>query len=343
MSLKAKDIAKILDISPSTVSMVLNNKPGISDNRRQQIIKKINELGCGHLLKKIGTASGKNIGFVVYKTIGVIIDESPFFSLIIEGVNVQARKYGYNLMMIHIDRNMLVDECVKQVRDCHCDGLIIFGVEMFSADVALFRNIGLPFVIVDNYFVDEDVDTVSINNKQGVRKSVKHLTELGHRKIGYIKSNEIINSFSERYETYLGILRELGLEFDERYVFPLQYSENGSYLDMKRFLDEGRKLPSALVADNDLLAFSAMKAIQESGYRIPDDVSIIGFDDRPICLLSDPQMTTVLVPKDSFGPASVDLLVSRFENPQKNCFRIEIGVELIQRGSVSEWKDTLWK
>lgn len=80
MGLKAKDIAEILGISPSTVSMVLNNKPGISDARRQQIIRKINEMGGGHLLKKMGGSQGKTIGFVVYKTHGIIIDESPFFS-----------------------------------------------------------------------------------------------------------------------------------------------------------------------------------------------------------------------------------------------------------------------
>lgn len=237
-------------------------------------------------------------------------------------------------MMIHIGGDMMVDECIQRVRNCNCDGLIVFGVEMFRQDVALFRSIGLPFVIVDNYFIDEDVDMVSINNRLGIRKSVRYLAKMGHAKIGYIKSKAVINSFTERFDTYLGILRELDLDFDDRYVYELQYSENGSATDMKKLLEGKPSLPTALIADNDLLAFGAMKALQECGYRIPEDVSIIGFDDRPVCLMSEPNLTTVAIPKDSFGPASVMLLLSRFETPRKNSFRIEVGVELIERDSV---------
>ena len=99
MALKAKDIAKMTGVSAATVSLVLNNKPGVGARKRQEIINKIKELGCEHLLKDMPVVNG-NIGFVVYKTIGRIIDESPFFTYILEGLNKSLKNYGYNLNFV---------------------------------------------------------------------------------------------------------------------------------------------------------------------------------------------------------------------------------------------------
>ncbi len=99
MALRAKDIAEMLGVSTATVSLVLNNKPGVGDQKRQEIIEKIRELGCDYLLKDIPVTNG-NIGFVVYKTIGKIVDESPFFNYILEGLNSSLTDYGYNLSFV---------------------------------------------------------------------------------------------------------------------------------------------------------------------------------------------------------------------------------------------------
>ncbi len=334
MSIKAKDIARILGVSPATVSMVLNNKPGISEARRRQIIGKINELNGGYMLKKNIIAT-KNIGFVVYKRQGDIINESPFFSLIIEGLSQQAKKHGYTLVLIYINKEMSYDEQLRQILDNHCVGLVIFATEMFEDDLLSFKEINLPIVIVDNYFTDSNYDTVCINNKQGIFKAVNFLAECGHKKIGFIQSKVMINSFEERFLLYRFALNELGLEFDPNYVYDLSYSNDGSYLDMKNILiNDKPSLPTAVVAANDLLAFGAMRAFKESGYSIPQDLSIIGFDDRPICLYADPPLSTIAVSKDIFGLCAIDMLINRLVYKREICFTISIGVELIERGSI---------
>lgn len=334
MPLKVKDIAKMLGVSSATVSMVLNNRTGISEERRKQVIDKIKELNCEHLLKNINDAK-KNIGFVVYKRHGDIIGESPFFTLLIQSVSSRLRTLNFNLIFIHLDVDNYKNQ-IEEIKNTDCYGLIIFAAEAFYEDLEIFKNIGLPFVILDNNFIEEDCDTVCINNQSGVYKSVKYLYELGHRKIGYIKSKTVITSFTERINTFYKVMANLSLKVFESGIFSLRYSEIGAYEDMKSILSKNKLIPTALIADNDLLAYAAMCAIQESGYNVPKDVSIIGFDDRPICVNTSPKMTTISVPKDIFGIAAVDLLVNKIEKgSQYYRLKIEVGTDLIIRESTA--------
>ena len=329
----AKDIANLLGVSQATVSMVLNNKPGVSVARRNEIIDKINELGCNHLLKKNG-ASLRSLGFVVYKRQGDIVDESPFFSYIIEGVNTQATKYGYQLVMIYINKSMAVQEQVEQILINGCDGLIVFATEMFNDDLLVFKQLNLPYVLLDNYFVFENINTVCIDNQKGIHKAVNYLVEKGHKHIGYLQSKVSINSFQERFNTFHKLMQDYGHPTFSQFVFQIGYSEQQSYQDMKDILLRGADLPTALLSDNDWLAFGAMRALLEQGVRIPEDISIIGFDDRSICLNTKPQLTTIAIPKDIFGPKAIDLLVESLQPPSKQAVTILLSVNLIERGSV---------
>ena len=157
MALRAKDIAEMLGVSTATVSLVLNNKPGVGEQKRQEIISRIRELGCDYLLKDIPVTKG-NIGFVVYKTIGKIVDESPFFNYILEGLNSSLSEYGYNLSFVYMNRNTSSEVQEMQLRSSDCRGFLIFGVEMQREDLQVFIDTGLPFVVLDNSFQDSDVD-----------------------------------------------------------------------------------------------------------------------------------------------------------------------------------------
>lgn len=334
MTLKAKDIAEMLGISAATISMVLNNKPGISDVRRAQVIEKINELGCGDMIKK-KSLTGRNLGFVVYKRHGRMIGESPFYSLFLDGINDSVLKHGYNLMYIQVDKSS-TDDPIQRIKSNNCDGLIILATEMLEDDLELFKNLKIPFIILDNYFVSEYVDSVTINNEQGTYIAVKHLRDMGHTKIGYLQSKVFINSFGNRIKGFFKALKKFNLEKVPDFIFPVGYSEEEAYIDMKKYLQEKKTMPTALMADNDILAFGAMRALKEYGYKIPEDISIVGFDDRPICLLTDPKLSTVNVPKNTFGILAVDLLVDHLKHPQKEPLRIEIQTHIIKRDSVKK-------
>ena len=338
MALRAKDIAEMLGVSTATVSLVLNHTPGVGEKRRQEIIQKIKEMDCGYMLKEQRINNG-SIGFVVYKREGSIVDESPFFTYILEGINNRINHYGYTLNFLYINKTMPRTEQEHQIKSGGYKGLIIFAVEMYYDDLQLFKESQIPFAILDNSFQENDVDAVSINNVQGTSKAVSYLCGMGHREIGYIRSKVRINSFDERYNAFKHKLRSLGGIFNKEYVVDVGYSEEDVKRDVKKYLEGRKRLPTAFFAENDLIGCSAIRAMQECGYRIPEDISVVGFDNRPISTLVEPQLTTINVPKDIFGPAAVDLLISRLDQGREQSLKVEIGTSLVKRGSVKKITD----
>ena len=256
MNIKAKDLANILGISPTTVSMVLNNKNGISSERRKQIIEKIKELNCQYILQKSNIRTN-NIGFIIYKRHGDIIEQSPFFPLIIESINYELIKNDYNLIFFRLDRNNIKSQ-KKRIENSNCHGLIIFAVEAFEDDLEIFESLDKPFCILDNNFMYKSIDTICIDNKMGIYKSIKHLYELGHRKIGYIQSKTKINSFIERFKYYHEIMNEFNLSVFDNDIYTIRYSEIRAYEDMKKLISENPNSCTAMIAENDLLAFASM-------------------------------------------------------------------------------------
>lgn len=333
MALRAKDIAEMLGVSTAAVSLVLNNKPGVGEKKRQEILQKIKELGCEYMLKETVVNKG-TVGFVVYKKNGRIIDESPFFTYILEGINNSISRYGYNLNFIYLNSQMPAEAQIAQLKAGEYEGFIIFGVEMKRDDLQVFIDTDMPFSVLDNSFQESDVDSVAINNAQGTSKAIQHLYDMGHRNIGYIKCNVRISSFEERFQVYKLTMKRLGLEIKDENIIDVGYSDKEIASGIDQYLEGGRELPTAFFAENDFLACNAMLYMQKKGYCIPDDISFIGFDDRPICQMVQPNLTTVNVPKDIFGPSAVDLLMSRIRHHRTQSLKLEIGTSLVIRDSV---------
>jgi DNA-binding LacI/PurR family transcriptional regulator len=337
MNVTGKDLAKLLGVSPSTISMVINDKPGISAEKRNEIRAKIKELKYDYLLKSdIEQKNSTSIAFVIFKREGAILGESPFISLLVEPVSMQLRKYGYNMVVTYIEKDSAVTK-INELIAGGCSGFILDAVEMQEDDIVLFENCSIPYVVFNNNFVNRDIDTVCIHNAQGMYKALLYLTGLGHKHVGYIRSRSPIRSFDERLESLHNYCQKFGLRFDERDIFTLPYSQVGAYDEMGKKLDklkvEGRDIPTVFFADNDIICYPAMRAFQEKGFAIPEDISVIGFDDRPLCVTSVPQITTLRIPRYTFGASAVDLLVRRIRNPDLKPVTIQIGVELIIRSS----------
>lgn len=336
MALKAKDIAEMLGVSTATVSLVLNNKPGVGAKKREEIIRKIKEMGGEYLLEKKNILENRGvIGFVVYKKVGCIIDESPFFTYILEEITNQLTNYGYSLGFVYLSKDSSVQEQEKQLKTMDYKGFLIFGVEMRRDDLQIFVNSGLPFCVLDNSFQESDVDSVSINNEQGMEYAIRYLCKMGHKNIGYIKSCVRVNSFDERYRFFKRSLKRLGLEFCKEYVVNVEYSEEKIIEGMIEYLKENKNnLPTAFFAENDFLACNALQAIQKYGYFVPQDISLVGFDDRPITQIVTPKITTVNVPKNIFGSVAVEVLMSRLEGGREQSLKIGLGTKLVERESV---------
>lgn len=336
---RAADLAREIGVSKATISLVLNGKPGISDKTRERVLRQIKELGYGYLLQSQQEIAEESntIGFVIYKNNGALLGMNSFFPLILDGIELTARQHGYNLVVITIDR-MEIDSQIKYIRDSNCAGYVIFATEMQEDEVGCFEELGIPFVLFDNYFIDKSINSVKVNNEQGTYAAVSHLYTRGHRKIGYLSSGLNINSFIERRKCAFAAMKHLGLEDQEQYCYEIGYPHENADIGMEAVLTRihNSDLPTAFLSDNDLVAVGAMQAMKRLGFRIPDDFSVIGYDDRPICTLVEPKLTTIQLPRERFGAEAVEQLIHTMQKAEKSYTKVEVNGLLIERDTVKQ-------
>lgn len=310
-----RELAKYLQVSPASFSLIINHKPGVSDATRNRVLSELQKMGYSHLLKEVQPEKREeNIGFVVYRKHGEILDLQPFFLLLMENIEHRARQHGCNILFFTVDGRQPVLPQIEALNERSVLGLLIFATEMDEEDITYFGSFRRHYVIMDNDFSRLPLNTVSIDNQMGTYQAVEYLVRMGHREIGYLQSANQISSFAERNNGYRLAIQSFGLELKPEHVFQIRYTEEGSYQDFCRILQEKPELPTAFVTDDDTIAIGALKALKEYGYRVPEDVSLIGYDDRPICRIADPKLTTVEVSKYSFAVESVDMLLGILRN-----------------------------
>ncbi len=337
-----KEVAQKSGVSVSTVSLVINNKPGISAQTRQRVFSALKALGYqDYAPRGAGKAKKQSIQFVLYKKHGQVVADTPFFADVLEGVDEQVKKHGYTLSVIYINEGQGVEEQIGGILASGCAGYILLATEMTHKDIDIFTRLGVPFVVLDSYFEEIAQDIVVINNVQGAFLATCHLCEMGHNAIGHLKSRVPINNFYERKDGYKKALKYRKVSYNAEYVFAVGSSVETAYADMKQHLASGRKLPSAFFADNDIIAIGAVRALREAGVRIPQDVSIVGFDDIPMCEMLEVPLTTICVPKRYIGKVAVDRLVEILDGGSEACVKIEVSTDLVERASVCDVREGL--
>lgn len=338
-----REIAEKLGISPAALSLIINHKPGVSDATRASVLNSLREMGCEYLIKKAPVVPSNNLCFIIYKRHGEILDLHPFFLLLMENIENRARTYGYNILLYTIDKRRPIEPQVERLNELDCQGAIIFATEMADEDMDAFSSLHIPSVTMDNDFTRLTCNSISINNQMGTFQAIEYLIKLNHTRIGYLKSNIRISSFKERHLGYESALKHFGLSFDPSDIFTVHYTEEGSYRDMRQYLEKSPalSLPEAFVCDDDTIAVGALRAFTEHGYHIPKDISIIGFNDRPACEVTEPPLTTINVSKRTFAAETVDELIRLIENQENitsetRSRKIRIGTKLIVRQSAGQ-------
>jgi len=214
--------------------------------------------------------------------------------------------------------------------------VVVLATEMLDEDLDPFRIASCPVLIMDGWTDQMDFNAVLINNEDSARMATEYLYQKGHRKIGYIRSSFRIRGFRSRFYGYQSALRKFRLDFDEKNVFTVTPNLNGAYHDMLRYLEKRSSLPTAFFADNDLMALGSMKAFQEKGYRIPEDISIIGFDDLPFSEISNPALTTLRVPNTEMGQLAVRRMVDMIKKKDLINVKIQVCTKFIIRDTVRD-------
>lgn len=334
MSISAKELAEKLNISAATVSMVLNRKPGISEKTRNMVIDAAKEYGYD-LTKKWDPSDEKgSIQYVIYKKHGTVVGDTPFFSQVTEGIEQACKAQGYELQITYFYENQDIDAQIQTLSEKNCQGILLLGTEMDVDCFPPFSKIKVPMVILDTYFEELECDSVLINNVQGAYRATNYLIEKGMDTVGYLRSSYPIGNFAERAEGYYKALRHHHLPTSHPYVHHLTPSMEGAYHDMIKILKDNKTFAQAYFADNDLIAAGAMRALKEQGVRIPEEVSIIGFDDMPICDILEPPLTTMDVPKKRLGELAMKQLDQKIHQETKGTVKIELSVKLHERNSV---------
>ena len=335
MTLKLKDIAERLNISQATVSLALNNRPGVSQETKEKVLKVTEEMGYNvNILSRNTSKNQKSIRFVIYKKQGLVVSDTSFFSALIEGIDQEARDNGYSLVITYLKEKENKAEIKKLVKEEPLGGIIVLATEAETQDLKIFDKLNVPVVVLDSYFRDAKYDTVVINNMQGSYQGTCYLLEKGHTSIGYLCGSIRINNFEERKDGFFKALKDHNIEWNEKLAYPLEPTMEGAYRDMARILETGYKLPTAFFSDNDIIACGAMKAFKEKGLRIPEDLSIVGFDDMPFSKIIDPALTTIKVYKQSMGRLAVKRLIERIEGDCEAFVKAEVNTELVERKSV---------
>jgi LacI family transcriptional regulator len=321
-----KDIAKKVGVAPSVVSRALNNRYGVKESTKQQILKIANELNY------YPNTAARSLVTRKTQTIGIIMADisEPYYSQIIKGMEYIASQTDYTLLFSNSFETLEHGRIWQKMVDAErVDGLIIVGSNINEKNFALRlleRNI--PFILVERNFRDARINCFWSDNIKGGYLATKHLIEKGHRRIAHISGNLDYQEALDRLEGYKKALNEYGLAYSEELVATGKFLWQEGYTGMKELLDCQPRC-TAVFAANDSMAYGAMQAILEVGLKIPEDIAVIGYDDLQFSALLNPSLSTLRQPRYEMGRKAMEILIGVLQGnliaqPVKICFETEL-------------------
>jgi len=338
MKITMKEIARRAGVSPSTISLAFRNSSRIPVETKHKILRIASELNYVYPRK---------INRKVHGIISLIIEQLPipaisdsFCGEIIQGMEAAVREYGYHLSLytMHIENgNAIVPPTIKEGT---VDGILILGGGDISDDfIRELLKTGLPTVLVDNYVIGERVDCVIPDNITGAAIATEYLIKLGHRRIGIIKGPKKYKTLTDRFLGYIEALEAHNIEIDPQLIpEKISHGPAKGYLETKYLLQLPNP-PTAIFAISDKTAMGALQAIREANLRVPEDISLIGFDDIVEAAHLNPPLTTVRVPKKEMGEIAVVKLLSAINRENYNPSKTVLYTELVERESCQSLVD----
>ncbi|HQU70640.1 MAG TPA: LacI family DNA-binding transcriptional regulator [Calditrichia bacterium] len=328
--LTIKDIARLANVSQSTVSKALNNRHDVSPKTKERILEIVSQHNF------IPDASGKALKNRYTNNIGVIFRKddnplrNPFFSRVLEGIEAEIAFNEYNLIL-YLMPDHKKPGLPKMVQQRQVDGIILVGTQ--SPDfVDTLREAGIPTVLIDPRAHIPSRPQVLIDNENGAFLATRHLIEHGHRKIGFIAGELSIPSFQQRLDGYKKALTYYGIPITKSLIKCGGYEEG--YRFTRDLLQDAVNRPTAIFAAYDINAIHGYRAIYEANLRIPDDISFVGFDDIDLARMASPPLTTIRVYKEELGSVAVRNLRSILLGETPPSTTSIIPVKLVERDSV---------
>lgn len=332
-----RDVAKFAGVSVATVSNVINGIDKTSEETKQKILNAIEEIGYRPDFTARSLAKGKsNLIGIMLPIIekgdepSHLLKDNPFFSEFISGIEYIARRRGYDVLITGIEKGQT---CKEWIDKRNLDGIILLGLhpESFFTEM---KGVKLPIVLTDAY---EDYASmfhrITIDDEYGGYIGTKHLIDLGHKNI-VLATGNITNSGvnNRRYKGYVRALTEAGIESSMDYVIENHLSYKGGYDIGMKILNDMPKVTGVFVIA-DITAFGVIKAFNENGRHVPEDFSVVGFDDIQLCQYITPGLTTVRQDIVEKGIAAAEAVINDIENGEISNRNILLPIELIIRES----------
>lgn len=329
--MRIKDIAREAGVSTATVSHVINNTKYVSDPTREKVERAIKKFNYHPNTHAQSLALGRS------KTIGLLVSDisNPFFPEVIKSVEAAVFASGYHLILLNT--NYETDRAIEYVHrliQMKVAGIILMIAEFDEALISEAKRKKTSFVFQDLGVVGEKTSNIILDYAVGIDEAVQHLVSLGHKDIVHIAGAHEIHSAGVRRQAFIDAMKRHLPNAPKPRIYEGDFRFEGGRLAASRVLAE-KSRPTAVVVANDMMALGAMQEFKNAGLNIPQDISIVGFDDISFASLSEPALTTVCSPRVEIGRRAVEALMLTLDRPHRHGVEIRIPTYLIKRDSTA--------
>lgn len=334
-----RDVAEQAGVSVTTVSHVINNSRPVNPETRTRVENAMQVLGYQPNVLARSLRRG------ITNTIGVILPDNanPYFAEVVRGIEDTSFSRGYSVILCNSDNDLDKERLYTNVLiEKQVDGIIFVAAGLSAENIQNLQKRGVPSVLVDRQVPGVQLDSVFANNQQGGYLATRHLIDLQHTLIACIAGPQGVRSSSERIAGYRKALETAGLRFDPDWVLEGDFQYQSGYAAAK-YLSEQESRPTAIFSCNDLMAIGAYRYAHEHHIHIPQEFSIIGFDDIRLAEYTNPPLTTIRQSKDLMGSRAAELLLERIANQDLETRQEIIDIQLVVRDSTAQMSQLLEK
>lgn len=329
-----KDVARLAKVSPSTVSRVIADHKSISAETKERVRQAMAELGYypNYIARSLIKRSSHALGLILSRSTESAFS-NPFFAEILRGISKVTQEHQYALVLSTAENYKdEAKQCLQMIMERRVDGLILLAPRVNDELILELAAHKHPFVVVGRVNGLPQHYAVNNDNIQASYSAVRHLLNLGHRRIAFLNGPAEYTFCQDRYQGYCMALREFGLEVDERYIRYAQLDHKDAYKLGKELLNL-RPRPTAFFAVDDLMVIGLYRAIKEERLNIPEDVAVVGFNDDSFAHLLDPPLTTVRIPIYEMGKAAAETIIAVLDGKKVTPPQKILSSELVIRGS----------